>query len=229
MEATRIVLVRHGHTAGNVAGDAAPMCGFADLDLTERGRDEAARLRVRLAPVIDRYAVFTSSSRRALETARLAAMPRPLHALDQLREIDCGLVDGHPIDEVKVNHPDLWAANERQDDPSFRWPGGESYAEFRARCLAALDGLARSHPGEELLVITHAGVISQVVGAIHGVTPSRWARFRPGNCSITSLQWGGRRRELLCFDDRTHLRRATWGYERTRRENSTIRATPTSR
>jgi alpha-ribazole phosphatase/probable phosphoglycerate mutase len=206
MEATRVVLVRHGHSPGNVADGAAPMCGGStDLPLTERGRREAVRFGARLAAEDERYAVYTSSSRRAVETARLATPRGLLCSLDELREIDCGMVDGYPIDQVRVDHPELWAANLRQDDPRFRWPGGESYAEFRRRCVAAVDNLARCHAGERILIVTHAGVISQLVGAIHGISPARWAPFRPGNCSVTSIAWGSDRREVLSFDDRSHL------------------------
>ncbi|WP_437563229.1 histidine phosphatase family protein [Sorangium sp. So ce542] len=205
-----LFLVRHGRTAGNRAGFAAPMSGWTDTPLDARGREEAEALGRRLAggPAFD--AVYASPLSRALETARIAAGAwGPVRTHDGLREICCGDVDGAPIEEVKARHAALWEANLRQDDDDFRWPGGESYRELRARCLAAIGVIAAAHPGQRVLVVTHAGVIGQVLGALHGVPAARWEPFRPGNASLTSLSWQGERGVLLRFDDREHVSAST--------------------
>ncbi|WP_437993917.1 histidine phosphatase family protein [Sorangium sp. So ce145] len=210
MRPSLLVLVRHGHTAGNRAGPATPMSGWTDTPLDARGRDEAEALRRRLAggPALD--AVYASPLSRALETARIAAGAwGPVRPHDGLREICCGDVDGLPIEEVKARHAPLWEAHLRQADDDFRWPGGESYRELRARCLAAIAAIAAAHPGQRVLVVTHAGVIGQILGALHGVPPARWEPFRPGNASLTSLSWQGERGVLLRFDDREHLSSST--------------------
>ena len=54
-------------------------------------------------------------------------------------------------------------------------------------------------------MVTHAGVISQVVGALHGINAARWEAFRVGNASITRMQWQGGAGVVSCFDDRAHL------------------------
>ncbi|AUX42540.1 uncharacterized protein SOCE26_039730 [Sorangium cellulosum] len=201
-----LTLVRHGRTAGNGASPGTPMSGWTDTPLDARGRQEAEALGRRLAAGPGFDAVYTSPLSRALETARIAAgawgPPRPL---DDLREIGCGDVDGAPIEEVKARHAALWEANLRQDDDDFRWPGGESYRELRARCLAAVRAIAAAHPGGRVLVVTHAGVIGQIVGALRGVPPARWEPFRPGNTSLTTISWEGDRGVLLRFDDREHV------------------------
>ncbi|AUX32096.1 MULTISPECIES: histidine phosphatase family protein [Sorangium] len=205
-----LVLVRHGRTAGNRAGTASPMSGWTDTPLDARGREEAEALGRRLArgPAFD--AVYASPLSRALETARIAAGAwGPVRTHDGLREIGCGDVDGAPIEEVKARHAALWEANLRQDDDDFRWPGGESYRELRARSLAAIGAIAAAHPGQRVLVVTHAGVIGQILGALHGVPAARWEPFRPGNASLTSLAWQGDRGVLLRFDDREHVSAST--------------------
>jgi alpha-ribazole phosphatase/probable phosphoglycerate mutase len=60
-----------------------------------------------------------------------------------------------------------------------------------------------------VLVVTHAGVISQILGALRGVRPARWEPLRPGNASLTSVTWQGDGGELLRFDDREHLSAST--------------------
>jgi hypothetical protein len=37
---------------------------------------------------------------------------------------------------------DEWANNSKQADPNFRWPGGESYREFRERILRTTEDIA---------------------------------------------------------------------------------------
>ena len=54
-------------------------------------------------------------------------------------------------------------------------------------------------------MVTHAGVATQIIGAIHGVSCARWELFRPGNASISLLEWGGASRRVISFDDRLHL------------------------
>ncbi|WP_437282163.1 histidine phosphatase family protein [Sorangium sp. So ce375] len=205
-----LILARHGRTAGNRAGLATPMSGWTDTPLDERGREEAETLGRRLAggPAFD--AVYASPLSRALETARIAAGAwGPVRPHDGLREICCGDVDGHPIEEVKSRHAALWEAHLRQADDDFRWPGGESYRELRARCLAAIQAIAAAHPGQRVLVVTHAGVIGQILGALHGIPAACWEAFRSGNASLTSLSWQGDRGVLLRFDDREHISAST--------------------
>lgn len=206
--ATRLILLRHGHTAANGGGDGAPMSGGrTDTALSPLGEEQAALLAARLGPQFARVPVYSSPLSRATRTARplAAAAGSPVRVQSGLREIDCGELEGVPIAEVKRRHRAAWEENLRQADPEFRWPGGESYREFRRRCLAELAGLAAAHPGGRVLVVTHAGVVSQAVGAAAGVSPACWALFRPGNASITELLWGPAGGTLVRFDDRTHL------------------------
>jgi broad specificity phosphatase PhoE len=206
VSSTEIVLVRHGHTISNSGGTSTPLTGWSDIPLTDIGRQEADKLALRLAGC--RWsAIFSSSSRRALDTAEraLSNSGRALiHVLDELREIHCGDLEGWPVEVVKCERPELWRDNEREDDPNFRWPGGESYAEFRARSLGVVTRIANAHPSGRVLVFTHAGFVSQIVGSLNDVNPARWSCFRPHTCSLTEVVWGDRR-ALVRFDDREHL------------------------
>lgn len=204
---TTFLLVRHGQSTGNLFGGTV-MAGWVDLPLTERGFREAHELAERLASEPSPSAIYSSPLQRAARTAaviaeRLSAEPPRLDPA--LREIDCGEVDGWPSQLVQERHPQAWATNRAQADPDFRWPGGESYRELRERALRALEGIARAHPAQRVLVVTHAGIISQLLGSLEGESPARWERFRPHNASVTELRWGSALRELVRFDDCAHL------------------------
>jgi alpha-ribazole phosphatase/probable phosphoglycerate mutase len=182
------------------------MSGWTDIPLSDRGRRQVACLARRM-PSEPASVLYASPLLRALETARPVAqvVGAEVRLEPGLREIHCGEVDGWTVEEVRRRYPDLWAANLRQDDEGFRWPGGETYRELRERSLGALRRIAAAHPGERVLVVTHAGVISQVLGCLRGINPARWECYRPGNCSLTELDWEGETGRLVSYDDRGHL------------------------
>lgn len=208
MPPTTFVLIRHGSTAHNAPNEQPRLSGVDDVPLSALGRSEASRLAAYLAARRERFAaIYTSPLSRARDTALplvAAGLGEPV-IVEDLREIDCGQLEGLEIEVVKRRHPELWAANLRQDDEDFRWPGGESYRAFRLRCLAAMRQLAARHAGERVAVVTHAGVVSQVIGASTGISAARWELHRPRNTSMTELQWQGETGRLVCFDGRPHL------------------------
>ncbi|MGH2355075.1 MAG: histidine phosphatase family protein, partial [Chloroflexota bacterium] len=206
-EPTTLLLVRHGHVADNDAQPAARLCGWSDPPLSALGRRQVAWLRWRLHQEAPIAALYTSPLQRAKYTAQtiaglLGLRPRRRHVL---REISCGSLDGWPLAEVRRRYPQLWAANLAQRDETFCWPGGESYRAFRARALRAVQGIAAAHSGQRVLIVTHAGVISQIVGALAGTSAARWEAFRAGNASVTELLWQGDGGRVLRFDDRHHV------------------------
>lgn len=206
MPSTRLVLIRHGHTAANSGSAVLRMSGWTNFPLSDLGRRQAEALSRRLAaeaPALS--ALYASPLQRASDTARAFTGLGEIRYLEDLREIGCGEVDGWPVSRVQERYPDLWEANRRQDDPDFRWPEGESYRELRDRSLAALGRIAAAHPGQRVAVVTHAGVLCQAIGWLHGTSPAEWSRFRPGNCSFSEVEWAGECGTVLTFDDRSHL------------------------
>lgn len=187
METTTLLLLRHAHTEANEHGTTPRMAGWCDVALSDAGEAQLGLLGGaslgELAAV-----VYSSSSPRALRTAAAAAQGRRIVALRSLREISCGEVDGWLLADVAARYPELWRRNDAEEDPDFRWPGGESYRRFRARVLRALLAIAARHRGERVLVVTHAGAIAQTVGHVRGLSPARWAAYRPANCSVTTLE-----------------------------------------
>ena len=207
MARTTLVLIRHGHTDANGGTEPMRMSGSTDTALSSRGRTEVRLLRDELSSSAPFGAIYTSPLQRARDTARLLedAGMGALVVEPNLREIDCGLVDGWPVERVQREYPAAWSANGRQDDDDFRWPGGESYREFRARCIAAMQRIARELDGGRGAVVTHAGVIAQILGWIAGMPPARWEPFRPPNASITEVRWMPNGPQVIRFADCAHL------------------------
>jgi broad specificity phosphatase PhoE len=214
---TELALIRHGHTAANGSPGGMRMSGWTDTALSDEGELEAARLARALRHDRGFTAIYTSPLQRARRTAEpiCDALRIPVRVDPGLREIFCGQVDGRSVEDVRTHHPDAWARNAQESDEDFSWPGGETYRAFRARCLRSIRRIAARHPGERVLVVTHAGVISQLAGWIRGIGCARWSALRPGNASISTIRWGPRGRAVVRFDERGHLAevaaaRATW-------------------
>jgi broad specificity phosphatase PhoE len=80
--------------------------------------------------------------------------------MHDLREIDVGSWTGLSQDEVKERFPDAYA--EVRTRTGRGWEGGETYAELVRRVLDAVRRIARDHPGDVVLVVTHSGPIRTV-------------------------------------------------------------------
>jgi broad specificity phosphatase PhoE len=185
---TTLLLVRHAHTAANDLERKPVMSGWADVPLSTRGVKQLTTLASadlgEVAPVI-----YSSDSIRTLHTAGSFAQGRRIVPLRSLREISCGDVDGWRVATVQERYPELWQRNLAQNDPDFRWPGGESYRELRTRVLRAMRGIASRHRGERVAVVTHTGVITQVMNHAKGLSPANWKRWRAANASVTTIEW----------------------------------------
>lgn len=200
MRATRLLLIRHGHTTGNL-GAGNVVLGSTDLPLTVQGIRQARRIArdLRLWPF---DAIVSSPLQRAAATAREIEIVHrvPVHWCPGLQEIDCGVADGLEVQVAERRFPAAWAVNDREDHPDFRWPGGESYADLRRRVLASCDRIAGEHRGGSVVVVTHAGVVNQLLGAVQGLGPAQWRPYRPSHCTVTEVDWLEGTGRLVRFD-----------------------------
>jgi alpha-ribazole phosphatase/probable phosphoglycerate mutase len=119
------------------------------------------------------------------------------------REIHCGQVEGMFLDDVQRRYPDVWSRNMAQTDDAFAWPGGESYREFRVRIIEGLRAAVAPHQGGRVTIVTHAGVISQVLGVMSGRPAAVWERDRPDPLTATEIGWqDGGPRAVLSYNER---------------------------
>jgi len=175
----RLVLLRHGETADNLAGR---FLGRSDPSLTASGLDVARGLRGAI-DLGGEGTVVSSPARRAIETAEALGARGP--EVDAgFRELDFGAWEGLTPDEAARRDPEAFAAFERGDLDAF--PEGESIADVWDRTEAAIAPRA----DERLVVVTHATVIRVVVAGLLGLPIDRYrARLgRPGHLSRTVLE-----------------------------------------
>ena len=191
LDSATLLLIRHGQTMDNTHGGGRRLCGWYDPPLSVTGRGQVARLAEWLSDEPP-AALYTSDLVRARQTAdALAAVWGLSPCADaDLREISCGYLDGWLLSEVQRRHPGLWQRNLAHEE-TFAWPGGESYRALRARVLRVSARVARRHSGQRVALVSHAGVIGQLVGALRGTAAGRWDLWRPENASLTEVCWAG--------------------------------------
>jgi probable phosphoglycerate mutase len=203
MEPTRIIAVRHGETSWNVD---ARIQGQTDIGLNDTGRWQARRVGQALAdePI---SAVYSSDLERAHETARSIAQATgsPVIRHQGLRERSFGMFEGKTFDEIHQTWPEH-AQNWRKRLPEWQPPeGGESLLALRERVLRTLHELAARHPGEQIVVVAHGGVLDALYRiATHQAVNSPRTWELP-NGAINRLLWTPEGFTLVGWSDTQHL------------------------
>ena len=193
MEATRIIVVRHGETAWNVD---ARIQGQLDVGLNETGRWQARRVGEALAGEAI-TAVYSSDLGRAHQTAQTIAevTGTPVVAEEGLRERSFGMFEGKTFTEIHETWPDH-AQNWRKRIPEWAPPeGGESLLQLRERVTRTMQSLAARHQGEQIVWWPTAACWTPCTGS----RPGRMSiRPGPGSCpTAPSIGCCGHRKALL--------------------------------
>ena len=188
----KIYFVRHGESVNNITGRYT---GWMDVDLTEKGREDALGAR-ELLRHLSFGKVYASDLKRARETAEIALPGIPYEVTPLIREIHIGDVQGVRF----VDAPALFPAmkTHKAGEMDFAKVNGESYETFMERVRAFLD-LAQSTGEERIAAFCHGGfvhgVLDAVLGAQHPTTLSE-----ASNCAVTVVEWTGKNWKLITWN-----------------------------
>jgi broad specificity phosphatase PhoE len=192
LSSTRLFLIRHGETLAN---RSFRYIGTRDDALSEIGEQQAAQLASALAP-LTLSAVYSSPLQRAHHTALAIAALRGLdvQVTGELRECSFGTWEGLSRAEVLARSPeDMQRLQAWERDATVAPPEGESFAAMQTRVRAFVEGLAQTHAGESLALVSHVGPIKVLLAAALDVPIS--ASFRifldPATISVIDWQPGG--------------------------------------
>lgn len=160
-----IYLLRHGKIQGS---EVIRFIGQMDVSLDDIGlaQAEAARAYFKDIPLAQ---VYTSELSRTRTAAEIVLRGRDISTqhIAAFNEIDTGEWTGIPLEQIKAEQPEAFAAREA-DRYNFRHPGGESFADLSARVVPAFEGIAASAVGPALIV-AHLGVIRAILAHVLGV------------------------------------------------------------
>ncbi len=222
---SRLVLVRHGESEGNVAATRAERTGAetvgvpwrdADTPLSATGEEQARALGAHLATLPAGEApeaLWCSPYVRARRTAELAVEKAGLALRpvvdERLRDRELGILDGLTSHGVDARFPDEAARRDRLGKMYFRPPGGESWSDVALRLRSVVGDIERREADRRVLVVCHDAVIWLLRYVCEGLTEdelmAQVAERSVRNASVTVLVGGpdGWRAEVV--DDVAHL------------------------
>ena len=207
-ERTILTLVRHGQTSANLDG---VWHGSSDTPLTEHGERQALRVAEFLSgePHREATVVYASPLQRARDTAGAIARRLGLEVRVEadLSEYDIGTWEGKSFRELHEVHR-LW--EKIASDPDFAPHGGESPRQVSRRITGCLRRIARAHPRQRVIAVSHGGALALGLTALLAADPPAAGEEAPGfrrvmaNCAVSELVFEPRP-ELLCFNLDGHL------------------------
>ena len=202
MIVTRILAVRHGQTAWN---RETRIQGHTDIGLDEHGQWQARQLAQALCDE-DIAACYASDLIRARETAlAVSALHQlPVESHTGLRERCFGDFEGRTWVQLEAAHPDETLAW-RKRVPDFAPPGGESLIQLRDRVVRTVGELAARHPGEQVLMVAHGGVLDILYRAATRLDLQAPRSWELPNTAINRLLWTPEGLSLVGWADTQHL------------------------
>lgn len=211
-----IYLVRHGQAPAHAYGvgeAAADAPGLTDLGFEQARR--SGGLLAGMVPSFDATISGTLPRQRAtLQSAMEAFEQRPEHVIDadwdeySVNDIVAGSVDAALYEDR--------AAYQRLVDTALeRWIDGEStsnesYADYAARTRAASQRAAElAGSGKNVLVVSSAGTITQLLAQLWQVPPQGWPALSRAyvNASVTKVISGRSGLSVVSVNEHAHLAR----------------------
>ena len=201
-EPTRIIAIRHGETAWN---RDTRIQGQLDIGLNETGRWQAKQVAQALAGEAIR-AIYASDLLRAWDTAISIATLTGLdvRTVEGLRERGFGVFEGKTFHEIETHWPEQ-AQRWRKRDPEFAPDGGESLTALRERIVQTTHALAARHPGEQIVLVAHGGVMDVLYRAATRQDIQAPRTWDLGNAAINRLLWTPDGLSLVGWADTRHL------------------------
>jgi alpha-ribazole phosphatase len=175
---TRLWWIRHGPTHQH------SFCGWRDVpaDLSDTGA------LARLSSLLPETAIVTSSDLiRATATAEaIAGNRRRLAPSAALREFNFGAWEGLSFAEVSARDPEI-CRSYWENPGEIAPPEGESWNAAASRVASHVETLIDTHPGADLVLVAHYGIIQTQVARATGLAPAKVIGQPIDNLSLTRI------------------------------------------
>lgn len=201
---TLILFVRHGRTP--TTGKALPGRDM-DLHLSDEGMLQAEVVAKRIASSYAIDAIYTSPITRAKETAAALTKATGAKAASNkdLAETDCGEWQGRLLKDVYKLPEWKWL---QTNIGSFQFPGGESFTSLQNRVVKAMRDVNAKHPGQTVVMVTHADPIRAAVVSILQASLQAIHHIEVATCSVTAIRVDGAQGTVLAVGDTDDFRGA---------------------
>ncbi len=208
---SRLWIVRHGESAGNVARDAAHAAGAERIELSHRDVDiPLSQLGEEQARALGRWfgsavpddrpdALLVSPYIRARQTLDLfraqggATGDDPVGIDERLREKEFGILDGLTTSGVALVYPDQAEFRRILGKFYHRPPGGESWCDVIFRLRSLMDTIALHYAGRRVMIVAHQVVVLCLRYVIENLTEEEILAIDHqgdvANCSVTEYRF----------------------------------------
>jgi len=184
MTQTRFWLVRHAvvpNLQKRIYGASDPACDTSDRALMEGTARQLPRDAVWVTSHLQRT---HQTADALLEVSGLTPAVRLEEA--DLGEQDFGALQGKTWEELE-REPDFNTSEYWRIPGEVVPPGGESFAQVKARASAVYQRLIEKHGGKDIVCVVHGGTIRAALGLAMGLSPSKSLNFTIDNVSLTKL------------------------------------------
>ena len=181
-----ICLLRHGETAYNADGNK--YCGRTDIDLTNKGFEQAYRMN-ELLKDYNFDAIFSSPLQRAKLTAQIASgRPDDVLTDERLIEVDFGQWEGKRPEEFQSEDPESWENWLTNPENNKAGRTGENVKEVIKRLDSFFNELLKNYNNKTVLIVGHNGVNRLFMASKLGMPLKNYRRIVQENSALTILK-----------------------------------------
>lgn len=183
-----LYIVRHGKTYWN---EARLIQGWADIDLTEEGREVAVKSAEGMKG-IHFDAIYSSPLKRANETAHILRGDRDLPIIidERIKEIGFGVLEG--ADFLKIRGDKTSAFSQFFEAPElYKAPeGGETFEAVSERAADFMAEITQKHKDDErVMIVAHGAVNKAMMRYIRkNEIKDFWMGSLQKNCGVTIVK-----------------------------------------
>ena len=172
----KIYSTRHGQTEFNRRDI---ILGTTDIELNEKGREQAEELAERAAALGDIDVIIASPMKRAMQTAQMTARRLGMEIItdERLREWDYGEYEQMP------RFTDGFAWN-KENFGVRMGKTGESLLQLSHRVFSAVDDIIEKYRGKNVLIVSHGGVCRVIEMYFNDMTTEKFSGWFMENCQI---------------------------------------------
>lgn len=180
-----VFLVRHGES---IYGEER-LCGWSDVPLSSKGKEQANNLSERLKGV--KFSrIISSDMVRTIETAEIINRYQRLDIEIEpgIRELNYGLWEGKSRREIEEEFPEEYRA--WRLDNSISPPGGESAIEVYERSKQAIERIVKETDDScSILIVAHKSVNRLFICGLLGGDLRYYRRIGQDNCAINIIKY----------------------------------------
>ncbi len=197
---TKLILVRHGETEWSYQ---KRYCGFTDIELNEKGRQQARRLFKRLSKE-KIHKVYSSDMKRTVQFAKIVFKDLPVEELLDLREMNFGIFEGLTYQDIMEKYPRVYG----------EWLGspldiiitqGEGLKILARRVRKALRRILSQNSNKTVAVFTHGGPIRVILCDILRLDLKEIWQIEIGLASISIIEFVKVKGKIHLLNDISYL------------------------